>query len=192
VEAPARVSNDKQGSTSRSDAWRILIERCAAKDESALSRLYDESCRSVHGVAWTILRDSGEAEEVTLDIYSQIWKSAAAYSIEKGSVECWMLTMTRNRAIDRLWSATRYRPWIVKVPDVVSPESSAVASERRMRTVASVALLPADQRKVVELAFFEGLSHSELSRHLDLPLGTVKGRLRAAMVSLRQSLEGKV
>jgi RNA polymerase sigma-70 factor (ECF subfamily) len=161
--------------------------------------LYDESSQHVYGVALSVLRDTADAEEVTLDVYSQVWRSAAVYSTQRGSVVAWLLTLARSRAIDKLRSRSnrmkREEP-IEEAPRQsfetgdASPEAAASASETRQRIQRALSQLPADQREAVELAYFSGMSHSELASHLGQPLGTVKTRIRMGMMKLREELQG--
>ena len=192
------VTSEKQG-PGRAAVWKELIQRCAAQDQSALSSLYDETNSYVHGVVWSIVRDSGDAEEVTLDVYTQVWRSAGAYASERGSAATWLIALARNKAIDRIRSKggrMRHEEPLLETARFEvrdsSPEESAFASERRRKIGAALLKLNADQRRVVELAFFSGLTHTELAEKLGQPLGTVKSRLRTAMTILREALEGRV
>ena len=184
--------------SAREAAWHGHVRRCAEGDQSALGTLYDESSQHVYGVALSVLRDTADAEEVTLDVYSQVWRSAAVYSSQRGSVVAWLLTLARSRAIDRLRSrATRQKreepiddsPRSFHTGDA-SPEDSASASQTRLRIQQALDRLPPDQREAVELAYFSGMSHSELAAHLGQPLGTVKTRIRMGMMKLREELTG--
>lgn len=195
--APAAVSVTGTRSA-REAAWHGYVRRCAEGDQSALGSLYDESSQHVYGVTLSVLRDTADAEEVTLDVYSQVWRSAAVYSSQRGSVVAWLLTLARSRAIDRLRSrATRQKreepiddsPRSFHTDDA-SPEDSATASQTAKRVRQALNLLPPDQREAVELAYFSGMSHSELAAHLGHPLGTVKTRIRMGMIKLREELQG--
>jgi len=186
------------GRSAREAAWHAYVRRCAEGDQSALGTLYDESSQHVYGVALSVLRDTADAEEVTLDVYSQVWRSAAVYSSQRGSVVGWLLTLARSRAIDRLRSrATRQKreepmddsPHSFPTRDG-TPEDSASASQTRQRIRQALGSLPPDQREAVELAYFSGMSHSELAGHLRQPLGTVKTRIRMGMMKLREELQG--
>jgi len=184
--------------SAREAAWHSYVRRCAEGDQSALGTLYDESSQHIYGVALSVLRDTADAEEVTLDVYSQVWRSAAVYSSQRGSVVAWLLTLARSRAIDRLRSrATRQKreepidesPQGFHTTDS-SPEQSASATQTRQRIQQALDRLPPDQREAVELAYFSGMSHSELAGHLSQPLGTVKTRIRMGMMKLREELQG--
>jgi RNA polymerase sigma-70 factor (ECF subfamily) len=175
--------------------WQGLVERCATADQSALAALYDESNRLVYTMALRILRDTADAEEVTLDVYMQVWKTAGGYSSERGSVGTWLVMLARTRAIDRLRareSRTRLEdplPQQAQFPDTTpGPEGMAQASGYRQRVVAALGALPPEQRQAVELAVFSGFTHSELAVRLKQPLGTVKTRVRQGMMKLRAAL----
>jgi RNA polymerase sigma-70 factor (ECF subfamily) len=187
------------GRSAREAAWHAYVRRCAEGDQSALGGLYDESSQYVYGVVLSVLRDTPDAEEVTLDVYSQVWRSAAVYSSQRGSVVAWLLTLARSRAIDKLRSRASRRKREESIEDApnhsfetgeASPEASASASETRQRIQYALSRLPVDQREAVELAYFSGMSHSELAAHLGQPLGTVKTRIRMGMMKLREELQG--
>jgi RNA polymerase sigma-70 factor (ECF subfamily) len=161
-----------------------------------LSSLYDESSRYVYGMALRILRDAADAEEITLDVYSQVWNSAATFSQQRGSVLSWLVTLARSRAIDRLRTRSAQARRREETIDVsagyaavgADPEQATAAFEQGLRIRRALGQLNPDQRQLLELAFFSGLSHSELAAHLQQPLGTVKTRIRLGMVRLRELL----
>jgi len=194
--APGTVSSS-DGRSARNSAWHGYVRRCAEGDQSALGLLYDESSQYVYGVALSVLRDVADAEEVTLDVYSQVWRSAAVYSSQRGSVVAWLLTLARSRAIDRIRS--RARRYKAETPisssedfsaSESSPEQTAASSQARHMIRRVLGQLPKDQREAVELAYFSGMSHTELAEHLGLPLGTIKTRIRMGMMKLREELRG--
>lgn len=175
--------------------WEELVRGCAQADQSSLAELYDQSSPLVYGVALRILASVEDAEEVTIDVYNQVWRSAANFQNTRGSVTAWLVMLARSRAIDRIRSrATRARMEepIFEQTELRSegsnPEQSTEAGQRQRRIRSAMASLPEEQRRVVELAFFGGLSHSELADHLSLPLGTVKTRIRSSMMKLRELL----
>ena len=183
-----------QNST-RNAQWEDCVRRCGVGDQIALSTLYDQASHLIYSVVIKVLGNQADAEEVTLDVFSQIWRTAQSYQASKGSVTAWLVTLARSRAIDRMRSrATRQRREepIFEYADFPSaargPEQASAEEQRRRRILAAMASLPPDQRRAVELAFFSGLSHSELAERLQLPLGTVKTRLRSSMLKLRESL----
>jgi RNA polymerase sigma-70 factor (ECF subfamily) len=176
--------------------WADLIPRIAAGDQRALAALYDGSSRHVHGLALRILRDAGAAEEVTHDVYLQVWRQAAEYRESRGEVFSWLFTLARSRAIDRLRSAaTRRRKLETSIEEahfLASPESGADVdrnvTEVQESVRAALVRLSAEQREAIAIAYFEGLSHSEIAQKLDQPLGTVKTRIRLGMMKLREML----
>jgi len=190
----------------KSSAWHATRERreeilvvrirgCAAGDETALALLYDETSALVYGLALRILRDSAAAEEVTIDVYAQAYRQASRYDPTRGSATAWLLTMTRSRAIDRLRSKSARRRREVSLetletsPALVSrPAEWLAAIEWQRPIAAALAALPAEQRQLIELAYFGGLTQSEIAATLGLPLGTVKTRIRTAMMKLRDDL----
>jgi RNA polymerase sigma-70 factor (ECF subfamily) len=171
--------------------WAGLIDRCAAGDESALGTLYDQTAALVNGLAFRILGDATSAEEVTGDVYLQVWRQAARYDRTRGAPLAWLLVLTRTRAIDRL-RARRAPPALadtVEPPVAPSdPEDEAAVNERRRIVQGALGRLPPEQRQVIELAYFGGLSQSEIAATVGEPLGTVKTRIRLAMLRLRHAL----
>ena len=180
----------------REAAWRAYLGRSAAGDQAALAALYDESSQLVYSVILRLLGDVADAEEVTMDVYTQVWKSAATYDSSRGSVTGWLITLARNRAIDRLRarsSRLRRETPLQELFDVpsgaMSPERETEATQRRRRIAAALRTLTPEQREAVQLAFFSGFSHTELAERLQQPLGTVKTRIRMGMMKLREQLE---
>jgi RNA polymerase sigma-70 factor (ECF subfamily) len=172
------------------------VDRCAAGDQSALAALYDESSSLAYSLAMRLLGDTADAEEVTLDVYTQVWRTAASYDRARGSVVSWLVTLARSRAIDRLRSRanrTQREQPILEFSDfeavTASPEQQVAFSQRSQRVRAAMASLAPEQSEALQLAFFSGLSHSELAKRLGQPLGTVKSRIRSGMMKLRMELE---
>jgi len=181
----------------RDQLWAGLVRRCAGGEQAALSSLYDETSRYVYGLALRILRDEADAEEVTIDVYSQVWRSAAAFAAQRGSVLSWLVTIARSRAIDRLRTqGAKLRRKEDSLDAQVhapvdaghTPEDSAALVQERKRVREALDQLPPEQRELLELAYYSGLSHSELADRLGQPLGTVKTRIRLGMMRLRELL----
>jgi RNA polymerase sigma-70 factor (ECF subfamily) len=173
-----------------------LIARLAARDARAFGAFYDRTAGFVFGLLLRILNDRASAEEVAQEVYLQIWRSAATFDRGRSSALAWIATLARSRAIDRLRADASLRSAMqsyVEQPEVSQrpdPQEEASLSERRARVLEALRTLPAEQRAAIELAFFEGLSHSEIARRTDTPLGTVKTRIRAAIAKLEQALAG--
>jgi RNA polymerase sigma-70 factor (ECF subfamily) len=167
-----------------------LIDRIVARDERAVAVLYDRNNRLLYGLILRILRDRGEAEEVLQEV-SLVWTRAETYNVSLGSPAAWLVRVARNRAIDRLRSnAVRLRAVeAAPLPDAAaSPETCAADSERQRVVKRALDTLPADQRVLIEQAYFLGLTQSELAERFQLPLGTVKTRIRTGMITLREQL----
>jgi RNA polymerase sigma-70 factor (ECF subfamily) len=186
----------------RDQDWVALIRSAAGGDQSALAGLYDATSRLVFGLVLRIVGDRPTAEEVLLDVYTQAWRQAANYDEERGAPLAWLMTIARSRAIDRLRSGKheQYKEPLDAVREISdtdpNPEQATVDSERRRLVCSALEALPAEQREVVELAYYSGLSHSEIALRLGQPLGTVKTRTRLAMIKLRDMLrpvlEGRI
>jgi RNA polymerase sigma-70 factor, ECF subfamily len=169
-----------------------LIERIAARDAGAVGELYDRHSRLLFSLVLRIVRDRSEAEEVLQEVFITIWTRAATYNATLGSPAGWLVGIARNRAIDRLRANAR-RPQTVEMapwqPDAGDdPETRTAFCERRDAVARALDVLPRDQRELIEQAYFLGLTQSELSKRHQLPLGTVKTRIRSAMTLLRQQL----
>lgn len=169
-----------------------LVQRVMDRDAGALGELYDAHSRLLFGLILRILKDRGDAEEVLQEVFVQAWTRANTYTLGLGSPLGWLLGIARNRAIDRL----RRRSAHVRAVDAAAeplasddPEHLAELEERRRSVQDALDALPRDQRDLIEQAYFLGLTHSELAARFNLPLGTVKTRIRAGMVSLRGHLE---
>jgi RNA polymerase sigma-70 factor (ECF subfamily) len=179
------------------DADLTLIQRMAQGDGAAMGDLYDRHGRIVFSLALRILADHGEAEDLTQDVFTLAWRNAARYDPARGAVAAWLLVTTRSRAIDRLRSR-RVRPSgatedsirrMDAIPDASPPVDMIVAGVQEAVWVREgLAQLPADQREAVELAYFEGLSHSEISARTGTPLGTIKTRIRTGLQRLREAM----
>ena len=183
------------------EAWADYIRRCAGRDESALASLYDESSSLAYTVALRLLEDEADASEVVVDVYKQVWDAAARFDEQRGSAAAWITLLARSRAMDR----RRFRNAQVRsaaqvavdeVGDIASsypsPESEAIANQSSRSMRLALAAVPMEQRQALELAFFTGLSHSEIADHLGEPLGTVKTRIRLAVARLRELLKDAI
>jgi RNA polymerase sigma-70 factor, ECF subfamily len=188
VSLRSRTSDETSADLSR-------LERVAARDPTALGELYDQHSRLLFGLILRILKDRGQAEEVLQEVFVQAWTRAGTYNLRLGSPAGWLVGIARNRAIDRLRAnSVRVRAVdaVPEPPPVETPERSAAAGERRRDVQRALDALPSVQRELIELAYFFGFTHSELAERFNLPLGTVKTRIRTGMLSLRGQLEARL
>jgi RNA polymerase sigma-70 factor (ECF subfamily) len=183
--------------------WQALIAEVAGGQQSALTTLYDSTSRMVFGLILRIVSDRATAEEVLLDVYTQVWRQAASYDSARGAPLAWLMTIARTRAIDRLRSGKRDQQGREPLDamgeisaNTTDPEEASVLSERQNLVRSALDSLSREQREVIELAYYSGLSHSEIALKLGQPLGTVKTRTRLGMMKLRDLLrpvlEGQV
>lgn len=172
-----------------------LIERMMAGDEAAFSAIYDRYSAMLFGILLRILQDRGAAEEVLQDLFLQLWRNAGQFDSSRGSLPAWLMVIGRNRAISRL-RGRRDRELLEEkdgdyantFASVQNIEDEAARTELAQSLTAALTKLPAEQRQAVELAYFEGMSQSEIAARTGSPLGTVKTRVRAAMTSLKSIL----
>jgi RNA polymerase sigma-70 factor, ECF subfamily len=167
-----------------------LLARIKRRDQGALTELYEAYGQQVYNMAMHVLRNATAAEEVTQDIFFQVWRKPDSWNPEKGRLASWLMVSARYRAIDRLRSEQR-RPagHAVALDDLAhllgshegDPQQDSGALMRNL-----LKELPADQRQVINLAFFQGMTHQEIADHLQIPLGTVKGRIRLGLEKLRE------
>lgn len=173
-----------------------LLARVSQRDAAALAALYDLAGGAVHGVCRRILRDPSDAEEATMDVFLQVWQKASRFDPARGDALAWLVTIARSRAIDRLrarGAGRRLETELDERHDSPSsepgPEAHVSLAQRAARVRAALSALPVEQREVLELAYFEGLTHSEIAQRLAQPLGTAKSRIRLALQRMRRSLE---
>ena len=171
-----------------------LIERIARRDREAFNDLYRRYARAVLGLALRRLGDRGRAEDATQDAFAAIWRSASSYDRTRGPGAAWLYTVARNAVVDGL----RKRPiaTLAEPPELVStsagPDDEAVAAWTAWRVHRALETLPAHERPVIDLAYYSGLSQSEIAEFLQIPLGTVKTRTRSALARLADELEDEL
>lgn len=177
-----------------------LLERVGRGDEAALERLYDRYAPALYAVAYRISGERSDAEEIVLDAFAQVWREAPRFQPSRGSVIAWLTMIGRSRALDLVRSRGRRTNVVTKAaaaePDAPPGMGAAEPGtdrdvdrmERRKVVADALRALSPPQRQAIELAFYEGLSHSEIAERLGEPLGTVKTRVRLAMQRLRESL----
>lgn len=174
-----------------------LMVRVRQRDTAALRALFDRHAAMVHGLGLRILRDPVEAEDLVQDVFLHLWRRAELFDGERGQFTGWLVSLTRNRSIDRLRARrTRARKGDefgrdsagTPASPAPAPEESAYATELRHAVGRALALLPEAQRVALELAYFGGMSQSEIAEELAAPLGTVKARIRQGMIRMKDLL----
>lgn len=177
-----------------------LVLRMAQGDEQALSQLYDRFGRVLYAVAFRVVNQQADAEEVVMEAFSQAWREAPRFDQSRGSVAAWLTMMTRSRALDLVRSQSRRE----RITDTAAREEpaagpamsagfptpgvSVIDEERRRAVTQALASLSPPQREAIELAYYDGLSQSEIAERLKEPLGTIKTRMRLGMQKLREAL----
>ena len=166
----------------------ILMERLAVGDESVLADLYERYGSLVYSLALRVVRDHQLAEECTQDVFVTLWRRADRYDAQRGRLTTWLLTITRNRAIELIRRRDARpadpRAEVEVTGTALDPALSALDAEDTLIMADAMALLPPPQYEVLRLAYYGGLSQSEVAAQLDVPLGTVKGRTRLALKRL--------
>jgi RNA polymerase sigma factor (sigma-70 family) len=168
-----------------------LLGRVAGGDETALAELYDRFSRVTYGLAVRVLRDRALAEDAVQEALLAVWRTAASFDARRGSASTWVLTLVHRRAVDLVRREERRRADPLDDAPVASGEATdetAEVREQRRAVQAALAKLPTDQREALELAYYGGLSQSELAEKLGVPLGTVKSRMFAGLSKLRDLL----
>jgi RNA polymerase sigma-70 factor (ECF subfamily) len=174
----------------------LLLKAIAARDEAALAQLYDRYDRILFGLLMRILNNREEAEDVLQETFLQVWRKAADFDEDRGRPFTWLVTLARSRGIDRLRTlASRERvaeAGAREVSDQISDAATdAFKSEQRGLVSDALAKLPDEQKRPIMLAYFDGLTQSEIATRLGAPLGTVKTRMRTGMIRLRELLAGQ-
>jgi RNA polymerase sigma-70 factor (ECF subfamily) len=183
------VSRETAAGPRASDA--ALIDRLMQRDETALAALYDRYAGMLSSVLNRILRDTQAAEEILQDIFFQLWRTASQFDATRGSLPAWLAVIARNRAISRL---RHHNPAAgesfleTTAISTINIESTAAQNQLIGRVKGALENLPKQQRDAIELAYFEGLTHTEIAERTGDPLGTVKTRLRSAVETLKRSL----
>ncbi|MEP7324422.1 MAG: sigma-70 family RNA polymerase sigma factor [Gemmatimonadota bacterium] len=177
-----------------------LIQRIASGDERAVGELYDRYGAVLYAVTFRILGERADAEEVVMETFAQVWREATRFDTERGSVPAWLTMMARSRALDQVRSRDRRERLATsaareddsRAPAMGTwgkdPTREAEQNERKRKVVDAMAALSQPQREAIELAYYEGLSQSEIAERLKEPLGTIKTRVRLGMMKLRDVL----
>jgi len=175
------------GTMEKAESDEDLLRRISRSDPEAVRQLYRRHGARVYSLAYHIIRDASRAEEITQDVFLKVWGKAGSFDASKAGVLTWLLRITRNRAIDLL---RRERPSQPLPDDLVSlhlgPEEELVRESQAHGVRQQLAALPVPARKALTMAYFQGLTHREISHALGEPLGTVKSRIRDALLGLRK------
>jgi RNA polymerase sigma-70 factor (ECF subfamily) len=176
----------------------LLLAKIARQEQAALAKLYDRYARILYALAFKILKSVEEAEEVVLDVFCQVWRTAESYNTSRGRVDSWLFMLTRSRALDKLRVLARIkRNQTISIDAIpiqpkaiaLEPQEAAIIQERRDLVLTALCQLPEEQRQVLELAYYQGLTHVEIAARLDKPIGTIKTRIRLGLMKLHKFLD---
>ncbi|AFY40671.1 RNA polymerase, sigma-24 subunit, ECF subfamily [[Leptolyngbya] sp. PCC 7376] len=175
-----------------------LMQKIAQQEQAALGQLYDRYARIMYSLAYKMLGTAEEAEEVVLDVFSQVWRTADRYDAQRGRTDSWLFLLTRSRALDRLRRRKRNSNVVeaaiseAKVPVTRagrSPEEMLLIKDRRQQVKIALAQIPPEQQQIIELAYYQGLSQSQIAKQTGISLGTVKTRVRLGLSKLKVLLQ---
>ena len=179
------------------DEWLQLVRAVAGGDQSALHSLYERTHRIVFTLIVRIVMNRETAEEVTLDVFHDVWRRASSYDPANGSVVGWIMNQARSRAIDRLRFDQRkkrvntYPDSLGTATDIVDPQQAYLFEEQSRLLRDALEVLTPEERRAIETAFFSELTYEQTARNLNQPLGTVKTRIRSGLGKLRDALKGE-
>ena len=175
-----------------------LISLAAGGDDGAFAALYDRHGRAAYSLAYRMMGERGAAEDLVQEAFLQVWRAAGSYKAERGSVRTWLLAIVHHRGIDQLRSISSRRRTLDRATAASTESSTSQPSEafaetwrnsQRAQIREALTVLPPEQLKVLELAYFSGYTHSEIANLLGLPLGTVKGRMRLGLKKIRDHFD---
>jgi RNA polymerase sigma-70 factor (ECF subfamily) len=177
----------------------VLMQRVASRDPDALRALYDRYARVILAICVRILRDRDESEQLLIDVFAEVWDRSDRYDVSRGTPITYLITLARSRAIDRVRAKKKSTPLsldAIPMPLASSDKSDGpldqtLAGERRVVVRQALGTLDENQRQAVELAFYDGLSHSEIAEKLHKPLGTIKTHIRQGLIRLRDNLRNQ-
>lgn len=178
-----------------------ILRRISKGEEPALAELYDRYAQLLYTFGMRILRSVQDSEDIVQEVFMQVWNKAGSYKEEKGSVHTWLITMMRNRSIDRLRSkGFRAAGQQIDLASVSlfadsassNPHAHTIRNEHQKLVLGSLKQLSIEQQQVLALAYYEGFSQSEIAAKLNIPLGTVKSRMRKGLQSMQSILKGKI
>lgn len=187
---------DKSKSRVSEDEWLRLVRAVAGGDQSALYSLYQQTHRIVFTLIVRIVMNRETAEEVSLDVFHEVWQRAAGYDPANGSVSGWIMNLARSRAIDRLRFDQRkkrvntYPHSLGPTTDIVDPQQACLFEEQSRVLRDALEVLTPEERNAIETAFFSELTYEQTAKKLNQPLGTVKTRIRSGLGKLREALKG--
>lgn len=190
------MSSDSPPASSQIPSDRVLFQAIAQGDSSALAAVYDRYSGLVYGLSLKILGDPQAAEDLTQEVFLTLWRSRN-YDPDRGALSSFLVVLTRSRALDRIRARQsnlkfldRWSQQAFMQASPATPFEQAALEERSQRVRQALAELTDSQRQVLELAYYQGLSQSEIAKALDTPLGTIKTRARQGLLKLRQLLDG--
>ena len=192
---PVAGGSHRSMAAPREADWTAFVLQAASEEHAGLARLYDASSAMLFGLALRILGDRDAAEDAVVEVYTQAWKDAKTYDPRRGTAASWLLTLTRSRAIDSLRARRRddLADPIESASDIRAatpdPEEASTIAERERLVRGALSGLNLEQRQAIELAYFSGLSHTEIALKLGQPLGTIKTRIRLGMLRMRELLD---
>ncbi|MHB1936760.1 MAG: sigma-70 family RNA polymerase sigma factor [Acidobacteriaceae bacterium] len=176
--------------TDQQNKDRQLMDQLRRRQPDALSRMYDQYSTMVYSIAMRVLRDGAAAEDVMQEVFLKLWQQPETFTDHRGSLCGWLAVVTRNRAIDRIRGSRRFEN--VEDLHLANPVDMGTEAERNImlaKVRAAMETMPVDQRRALEMAFFEGQTHTEIAAQTGQPLGTIKTRIRSALISIRKALE---
>jgi RNA polymerase sigma-70 factor (ECF subfamily) len=188
---------DKSGVRLPEDDWLRLIRAVASGDQRALHSIYEQTHRIVFTLIVRITANRETAEEITLDVFHEVWRKASTYDPANGSVIGWIMNQARSRAIDRLRFDQRkkrvntYPQSLQPTTDIIDPQQTFLFGEQSRLLRSALEVLSPEERNAIETAFFSELTYEETARKLNQPLGTVKTRIRSGLGKLREALGRK-
>ena len=187
---PDPVRAGAMGASPREDPLAVWIPGILSHEDSALAALYDASSPVVFGLALRMLGDRSDAEEVALDVYKYVWRSAGSFDGSRGTVAAWLIMLVRSRCVDRIRSReSRERAEKPARRPLTAPPPDPLVVQQATEIRRALSSLPPEQAELIDLAYFSGFSHSELAERTGLPLGTIKTRLRLGLGRLRDLLK---
>lgn len=180
-----------------------LVEAIARGDQQALSQLYDTYTRLLYSLIIKIVKNQEVAEDILQEVFVQVWDKASKFDGNKGTVYTWLTTMSRNKSIDHLRSKTHKNSsknvsdpeeYVFPLMESVeaTPLDATIQNDQRNRINQALGQIPAEQKEIIEIAYFQGYTQSEIAAELDLPLGTVKTRMRQGMIKLKEIITATV